>query len=155
MLNTNNKDIPRTIMGISLLNVLSAIVLISLGIKFAFDIFGDEDFSFSIFQNTLLGAISIGLPLLFLGLGITYFFVGRGIWKGQDWARWFTCIVMGLGILCFFVLFLLLGIKSVIFYIIYLLPTLLILGAFIHYLFFSEEGNNHFENINQGQSFNS
>ncbi|MDP7244607.1 MAG: hypothetical protein QF568_04630 [Flavobacteriales bacterium] len=37
--------------------------------------------------------------IFFIGLGILYFFIGRGLWKGHKWARITAIIFTSLGIL--------------------------------------------------------
>ena len=51
----------------------------------------------------ILGAIGTGmlifLGIVMLGFGVLEFFIGRGLWKGQSWARIFVIVLAILGVL--------------------------------------------------------
>ncbi len=49
--------------------------------------------------DTFSQVIIILTGIFFIGLGILYFFIGRGLWKGHKWARITAIIFTSLGIL--------------------------------------------------------
>jgi RsiW-degrading membrane proteinase PrsW (M82 family) len=54
-------------------------------------------------QIPLFKAFGSGLfvigGIIMIGLGVLFFFVGRGLWKAKSWARIVVLIFVGLGIL--------------------------------------------------------
>lgn len=47
----------------------------------------------------LFGGLFLVLGVIFIGLAILSFFIGRGLWKGQKWARIIAIIFAILGVL--------------------------------------------------------
>jgi hypothetical protein len=123
------KEVPVGAKIISVLYYIGAVLLLILGILF---------FVGAGFVDTLipaLGAIGSGL-LIFVGViivafAVLYFFIGRGLWRGQNWSR----IVA--------IIFALLGVISSIYTIIVgfqigTLIELLIVGFIAYYLLFDK-----------------
>ena len=48
---------------------------------------------------SLIGPFILIIGIVLLGLAVLYFFVGRGLWKGKNWARVLVIIFSFLGIL--------------------------------------------------------
>lgn len=77
------------------------------------------------------GAFFVILGIFFIAIGVLYFFIGRGLWKAQSWARIVAIIFATLGVLgSIFSLF-----SGSLFSIVWLI----IYGFILWYLAFSEE----------------
>ncbi len=98
----SRKEVPTGVKVIAILNYIVAGLLIITSLAF---IVGGS-FIGSIFTNTELGpfgAIGGGLfifiGLIFLAFAVLAIFIGRGLWKGQNWARIVSLVFAVLGIL--------------------------------------------------------
>lgn len=92
------RSVPTGVKIISVIYYIGAVFGILLGLLF----FVGAGYLDSIAdQIPLLGAIGSGLfvigGIIFIGLGILGFFVGRGLWKARPWARIVVIIFAGLG----------------------------------------------------------
>ena len=86
----------------------------------------------SISLLSVLGAgFFVILGILFVGFGALDFFVGRGLWKGRNWARVVAIIFSALGVLN--------GLYSLIHFSIFGLVMLAIQVLIVWYLAFSQE----------------
>jgi len=95
-----SKNVPTGVKVISILYYIGAVASVLFGILF---IFGGGFFSSltaSIPTLAFLGsAVFIVIGIFLLLLGILNFFIGRGLWKGRNWARILVIIFSILGIL--------------------------------------------------------
>ncbi|MEK6833710.1 MAG: hypothetical protein AABY32_06715 [Nanoarchaeota archaeon] len=48
--------------------------------------------------SIITGGVLIGIGIIFIGIGVLGFFVGRGLWKLKAWARIFAIIFAILGV---------------------------------------------------------
>lgn len=100
-------QIPLGVKVISVLNYIGAAILLLLFIAFLMSgigILSNKDLGdqlvnqinsqanslnegFKEITYKVLGVLFIILSVLFIGLAILMFFLGRGLWKGQEWAR--------------------------------------------------------------------
>ncbi|GIU68746.1 MAG: hypothetical protein KatS3mg001_596 [Candidatus Pacearchaeota archaeon] len=85
----NEKVVPTGVKIIAVLYYIGAVILIVFGLLPLFAI-GREAIALT------LGIIILP-ALIMLGLGIFSFFIGRGLWKGRNWARIIAIIVSVLG----------------------------------------------------------
>jgi len=87
---------------------------------------------------------------IFAGFFLLFFFIGRGLWKGQNWARItsivFSCISLIISIFSVFSMRVLGGIFGSFGYLGYLgiLPNFVINGLIIWYLGFNKQIKNYF-----------
>lgn len=87
------KSIPTGVKIISVLHYIGAGVMGIIGLMF---ILGGGMFESLLAENPELASLSAGLfvffGILFICFGVLAFFIGRGLWKLQNWAR-ITAIV--------------------------------------------------------------
>lgn len=103
------KSIPIGVKVIAVLSWIAAIFFILLALL----LFAGAGFAESILQLArlepggeklsgisagALGGIFAFIGFLFLDFGILYIFIGRGLWKGQNWARIISIVLAILGI---------------------------------------------------------
>lgn len=90
------KDVPVGVKIISVLYYIGAAFAVIFGVLFLFG----AGFISSYFGQ-FLGALGTGMfifgGLVFVGLGILNFFIGRGLWKARNWARIVAIIFAILG----------------------------------------------------------
>ncbi|MBL7100910.1 MAG: DUF2127 domain-containing protein [Nanoarchaeota archaeon] len=94
------KQIPTGVKIIAVLSYIGAILGVLFGVLF---FIGAGAIKTKINQVDFLGFLGPTLfvigGIIFIGLGVIGFFVGRGLWKGQNWARIVAIVFAGLGIL--------------------------------------------------------
>ena len=97
------KNVPVGVKIISILYYIGAVFGIIFGLLL---IFGAETFTSILNGVLLIDALDSGLSGLFIAggiimiaLGVLGFFIGRGLWKGRNWARIFVIILSILGVL--------------------------------------------------------
>ena len=97
---TDGQQVPTGVKIISVLIYIGAVSAILLGI---FLLFGAGIIGSIADQIPILGLFGSGLfvisGIILIGLGVLYFFIGRGLWNARPWARIVTMIFAGLGIL--------------------------------------------------------
>ncbi len=94
------KSIPTGVKVIAVLNYIGAALAIILALIFFFGAGAMGSLTNKIPGLGLLGAgIFIVLGVIMLALGILSIFIGRGLWKGQNWARIVSIIFLTLGII--------------------------------------------------------
>ena len=116
VVNTKSSRVPGFVKAIALLYFLVAVFTILIGILlFLGGVFGSTIFSAvgvetllqysaernqidSLFVPIILGSLAV-VGLLFIAFGILDIFVGRGLWKGRQWARVLTIIFMAIGLI--------------------------------------------------------
>jgi len=93
-------EIPVGVKILSILGYIGAVLMLILGLGL---IFGSAAMATVLAQIPALAAIGAGL---FVGVGIVVillavleFFIARGLWKGQNWARIITLVFSALGII--------------------------------------------------------
>jgi len=80
----NKNDMPAGIKVISVLSYLGAVFLAIMGLAL---ILGGG-FLTSLFEiPAMFGGAIIAFGILMIASGVLSFFIGRGLWKGQNWAR--------------------------------------------------------------------
>ncbi len=94
---STGKNMPSFVIIFSVLWAAFGIILLILGITYAivFQSLANNPLLSLVFTNLTSLYLRIILPLI-LG-GILYFFMGRGLWKGQIWARIAAIILLLLG----------------------------------------------------------
>lgn len=89
---------PTLVKIIGVLYYIGAVLLVLLGIAF---FVGASLLGGLLEQIPLLGALGSGLfvvaGIIFIGLAVLYFFIGRGLWKTQNWARIVVIILAAIG----------------------------------------------------------
>lgn len=89
-------EVPTGVKVISVLYYIGAVVELLLGIAlFA----GADAIKRQVPLLAVLGPFLIVGGIILLGLAVLSFFVGRGLWKGQKWARIVAIIFAALGVL--------------------------------------------------------
>lgn len=78
----------------------------------------------------------MGLGIILIAFGVLDFFVGRGLWNGQNWARILTIVFSALGVLG--------GLSSLVRFNLSGIVGLAIHALIIYYLGFSKEGKSAF-----------
>ena len=98
-----NGQIPIGVKIISILYYIGAVIGIIFGLLF---IFGGSFLKAGSFLKSSLGFIGalgsiffIVMGIIFVGLGVLGFFIGRGLWKVKSWARILAIIFACLGVL--------------------------------------------------------
>lgn len=93
-------EVPTGVKVIAVLNYIGAVLLLLLGLGTiaAAGVVGGL-----LASIPLLGALGAGLfvvmAIILIALAVLCFFVGRGLWKGQKWARIISIIFAILGVL--------------------------------------------------------
>jgi len=91
------KKIPTGVKVISILYYITAILAIIFGLLFLFG--GGAIANLIPGLGILGGGLFIVIGIIFIGLGILGFFIGRGLWKAKKWARILVIVFAGLGII--------------------------------------------------------
>ena len=101
------KHVPLGIRIISILNYIAAVICLLLSIFFVFlgvVFLTDKSIIQSLksagfpFPTTYLAPIMIVIAILMLVGAVLSFFIGRGLWKGQNWARIVEIVFSAIGI---------------------------------------------------------
>ena len=99
----DDKSVPTGVKVIAVLYYISAVIGIILGLLF---LVGGGMIGFIASQIPLFGifgmlgsALFVVVGIILIGLSILNFFIGRGLWKAQPWARIVAIIFAALGIL--------------------------------------------------------
>lgn len=50
-------------------------------------------------SSALIGGVIIVVGVIVLGIAVLYFFIGKGLWKGKNWARIVAIVFAALGFL--------------------------------------------------------
>ena len=97
----NEKVIPTGVKIIAVLNYIGAVLLALLALIFLISAGAFAGILNEIFPllGVLGGAIFIFVSIFLLGFAVLLFFIGRGLWKGQKWARIIEIFFAGLGLL--------------------------------------------------------
>ena len=86
----NNKKIPTGVKILSVLDYIAAVLLLIIGLL---------SFFVNIAALSVLGVFVGIIGVIFIVLGVVEFFVARGLWKGQNWARVITIIFSIFGLI--------------------------------------------------------
>lgn len=91
------KEVPVGVKIISVLGYIGAVLVLLLGIG----MIAGAGFIASFLEGlAILGAgLFVGLGIVLIALAVLGFFMARGLWKGQNWARILTIIFSGIGFL--------------------------------------------------------
>jgi hypothetical protein len=126
---SNSNEAP---LGVKILSILAYIGAVFTFLAGIFMIFGAGFITralpagvTSMMGSGLVGAGLIFVGILFIGFAILDYFVGKGLWKGQNWARILVLVFAVLGLLSSLMPF--------------SLVSLVIDGAIIWYLGFNKE----------------
>jgi hypothetical protein len=92
---STGKIMPTPIIVFSVLFSMLGILTIVLGLLY-FTLFSKVITGLLTISSSLVG-IMVGAIILIMSCGILYFFIGRGLWKGQKWARIVVIILYTLG----------------------------------------------------------
>ena len=116
VVNAKSGRVPGFVKAIAILYFLAAVFTILLGIiLFLGGVFGTTIFSSvgadtllqytsgrnqidSLFVPIILGSLTI-VGIIFIAFGILHIFIGKGLWRGKQWARIVTIIFMILGLI--------------------------------------------------------
>lgn len=100
MINSETKQIPTGVKIISVLYYIGSFMFVLSSILFfvGAGFIGSITEGVSIFGTFGPGLFIVG-GIILIGLGILYFFIGRGLWKGKNWARIVAIIFSIFGIL--------------------------------------------------------
>ncbi len=90
----NAKAMPTGVKVISVLYYIGAAIDVLLGIIFFFG--ADAISALQFFNNILKTGLFTLFGIFFIAFGILSFFIGRGLWKGQNWARMAAIVLVGL-----------------------------------------------------------
>lgn len=94
------KSVPTGVKVLAILNYIGAALTIILALIFFFGAGAIGSLADKIPGLGVLGAgVFIVLGIVMLGLGVLSIFIGRGLWKGQNWARIVSIIFLALGII--------------------------------------------------------
>lgn len=96
----NGKEIPVGVKIIAVLYYIGAVLGVIFGILF---LVGAGLIGTVASQIPIIGLFGSGLfvvaGIILIGLGVLGFFMGRGLWKGKNWARILAIIFAGLGVI--------------------------------------------------------
>lgn len=144
----SRKEPPTSIRTIAIINfiysallILGALFFIVVGIiaiAAGPTILGDEILQDAGPLISIAGAFLIVFGLISLGIGILYFFVGKGLWKGKNWARITSIILSIIGVI-FTIMFLVIDVTFS------NLVGLIISAGIIYYLGFDEKTKSYFK----------
>lgn len=97
------QSVPTGVKVISVLYYIGAVIGIVFGLLL---LIGADFFMRTVSSNLpylplqgLLSGIFIALGIILIGLSVLNFFIGRGLWKGKNWARIFVIIFSALGVI--------------------------------------------------------
>jgi len=135
---TSAKEVPVGVKVLAILQYIGAGFMVLFGLFF---IFG-ANFIVQLFETTefsLSGAsaLFIFIGVVFIGIAVLYFFLAKGLWTGQNWARITSVVFLCFGVLS--ALISLLTINPV------ALVSLAFNGFFAGYLLFNKEVKEVFE----------
>ena len=98
-----NQGVPGLVKVISVLFYIGAVIVVLVGIAAIFGASFMGVFVEQIPGLGALGALGVGvfivLGLVFIGVGVLEYFIGRGLWKAKSWARTIAIIFSVLGLL--------------------------------------------------------
>jgi len=100
--NMTAKNVPGGVKAIAILNWIGVPLFLFLAVSLFFmgafftEIFGGF---IGAGETALTGGLLIGLGIVFIALAVLFVFVGRGLWKGQNWARITNIVFSVIGIL--------------------------------------------------------
>ena len=128
-------EVPIGVKIIAILNYIGAVFGVIFGILFI----AGAGFVSTILESSnalasiseIAGAVIIVLGIVFIAFGVLEFFIGRGLWKAQNWARVLSIIFAVLGLLMSLIAIFVGEFMSILWLIIY--------GAIGWYLWFSKE----------------
>jgi len=93
---SSSKNVPTLVKVIAILHYIGAALLLSFGIFIIVSL----SFLVSLFPIlAMFSAFAIVFGIGFIGISILFFFIGRGLWKGKNWARIVAIVLYGLGII--------------------------------------------------------
>jgi|SRR3989344_3550655 len=89
----NKKNVPTGVKILAVLSYIGSALTLIIGIFGSIGMF--------VFNNSKenYGQFNLAFAVAFILLSILLFFIGRGLWKGQNWARVVTVVFSILGIL--------------------------------------------------------
>lgn len=94
------KEVPTGVKIIAVLNYIGAVFLLIAGIAF---IFGAGAMASVLAVIPFLASIGasffIVIAIIMIALAVLSFFIGRGLWKGQNWARIVSIVFAIIGVL--------------------------------------------------------
>ena len=92
---TPSGNVPGLVKVLAILNYISALILFATGALF---IFGGSILSLVIgsYAGLITSVLMIPIAIFSLALAVLNFFIGRGLWKGQKWARIISIIFAAL-----------------------------------------------------------
>jgi hypothetical protein len=93
----NNKEMPVGVKIIAVLDYIGAALGVIFGLLFLFG--AGAVGSMMPYFGALGGAMFAVAGVFMIGLGVLAFFVGRGLWRGQAWARIVSIILAVLGVI--------------------------------------------------------
>jgi uncharacterized BrkB/YihY/UPF0761 family membrane protein len=95
------KEVPTLVKVIAVLSYILSVGLLIFGILaiVAAAYVGALLGSFEGSLGFLGGAIFVVLGIIMIAFAVLYFFIGRGLWKGQPWARIVAIILLALGVI--------------------------------------------------------
>lgn len=96
----STKAVPAGVKVLSILSYIGAVILVISGIVL---LVGGGFIAPMLETLPLVGSFISGLlvagGIIMIGLGVLAFFVGRGLWKGRNWARILVIVLAFLGVL--------------------------------------------------------
>lgn len=91
--------VPVLVKAIAILEFIFSVLMIFIGVIFITGASFASQLADSLGNSTYVGAgVLVVLGIVFILLGIVGLFVGRGLWKGQGWARIFVLVFSFLGV---------------------------------------------------------
>lgn len=93
------KNVPTLVKVISVLFYIGAVLLLIFGLLSLVGAGAMGSVASAIPILTILGSgLFVVLGIILIALAVLYFFIGRGLWKGQSWARIVAIILSIIGV---------------------------------------------------------
>lgn len=96
------ENVPVGVKIIAVLNYIGAVILLLAGIAILFGVgsLGRLEYSGAIPGiGTWVAGLGIVLAIILIALAVLCFFIGRGLWKGQNWARILEIVFSVIGLI--------------------------------------------------------
>ena len=98
MAKKEQKEIPLGVKIISVLNYVNAVLSVLIGLLFIILALTNYNITIPETGEQVSTIAIVVLSVLLIIVGVISFFIGRGLWKGQNWARITSIILSAIGV---------------------------------------------------------
>ena len=124
------KQVPGLVKAISVLYYIGVGVILLMGLLLLIAA-GSIMALFAVFGGQINNLVMVIIQVVILGLAVFQFFLARGLWRGQNWARMFVIVLSILGVIG--------GIVAIVLGNFTAVTAVLLEGALAGYLLFSKK----------------